>query len=206
MKRKNGIWIVIWAVLIVVTGFLAFGSGPGMGYGPWHGRGSADGWNDNSRPGGVFGRYGMGPGMMGGVESGRGWNMPCGMMMGRNGSGIPPTGGMMGYGYALAPGQLSGLTPDQTQQLSQLQNEAEERNNRLAQQLWAAQDALNRLQMSGKRDWNAIRSASQTLMDLQRQQLDAGIDFQQKVDSLLTDSQRQDMVRSWRGYGWTGAQ
>lgn len=204
MKRKNGIWIAIWAVLVVVTGFLAFG--PGLGYGPWHGWGSADGWNDDSRPGGVFGRYGMGPGMMGGVEPGRGWNMPFGMMMGRNGSGMPGMGGMMGYGYALAPGQLSGLTPDQTQQLSQLQNEAEERNNRLAQQLWAAQDALNRLQMSGKRDWNAIRSASQTLMGLQRQQLDAGIDFQQKVDSLLTDSQRQDMVRSWRGYGWTGAQ
>jgi len=29
--------------------------------------------------------------------------------------------------------------------------------------------------------------------------------MQQKIDGLLTDSQRQEMARAWRGYGWMGA-
>jgi hypothetical protein len=36
MNRKHGFWIALWVVLVVVTGWLAFGHG-GMGYGPWHG-------------------------------------------------------------------------------------------------------------------------------------------------------------------------
>jgi hypothetical protein len=30
--------------------------------------------------------------------------------------------------------------------------------------------------------------------------------MQQKIDGVLTDGQRRDMARSWRGYGWMGAQ
>jgi hypothetical protein len=30
--------------------------------------------------------------------------------------------------------------------------------------------------------------------------------MQQKIDGVLTDSQRRDMARSWRGHGWMGAQ
>lgn len=109
-------------------------------------------------------------------------------------------------GVAPVPEQLSGLTPEQAQKLSQLQQEAVARNSSRAQQRWVAQDKLNLLQMNEKRDWNAIRAASQKLFDLQRQQHDAAIDLQQKMDGLLTDSQRQEMARSWRGYGWMGVQ
>lgn len=81
-----------------------------------------------------------------------------------------------------------------------------ERNSSLAQQRWASQDKLNLLLMNDKRDWNAIRATSQHLFDIQRQQLDSNLDMQQKTDGLLTDNQRKDRARAWRGYGWTGSQ
>ncbi|MHB1094492.1 Spy/CpxP family protein refolding chaperone [Thiobacillus sp.] len=211
MNRKSGFWVALWAVLVVVTGFLAFGGGPGwMGYGTGHDWGRT-GWSDDSRVQDAYGGYGMGPGMMGGMGAGRGWGMMPWGMMGQMGAGMHGMGagmgtGMMGGGYAPVPGQIPGLTSEQAQKLSQLQQEAQARNSSLAQQLWAAQDKLNLLLMNEKRDWSAIRAASQKILELQRQQHDAAIDLQQKVDGLLTDSQRQDMARSWRGYGWMGAQ
>lgn len=212
MNLKSAFWVALWVVLVVVTGFLAFGSGPGsMGYGPWHDWGRMGGWSDDSRVQGAYGGYGMGPGMMGDMGAGRGWGMMPYGMMGQMGAGMHGVGpgmgtGMMGGSYPSVPGQIPGLTAEQEQKLSRLQQEATERNSSLAQQLWTAQDQLNLLQMNEKRDWSAIRAASQHLFDLQRQQLDAAIDLQQKVDGLLTDSQRQEMARSWWGYGWMGAQ
>lgn len=198
MNWKRLFWVALWAALVVVTGYLAFGSGsfsPGVGL--WQGWGRMAGWNDDSRVDGAFGGYGMGPGMMGGA--GRGWSMgqmPFGVM----GNGISAGG------YAPPSRQLPDLTPEQTEKFGQIQRDAEARNSRLMQQLWAAQDRLNLLRMSERRDWKAIRTASHALFDLQRQQLDAAIDLQQQVDGLLTDSQRQDMARSWRGYESMGVQ
>lgn len=204
MNRKSGFWVALWAALLVITGFLAFGSGPGtVGYGPWHDWGRMGGWNDDSR-GGASGGYGMGPGMMGGIGAGRGVGMPYGMM-GQMGPGMPGMGmgfDMVGGGYAFMPGQLPGLSSEQSQQLSQLQQAAQTRNSSLVQQIWATHNKLNLLLMNEKRDWSAIRAASQTLFDLQRQQHDAAIDLQQKIDGVLTDSQRQEMARSWQGLGW----
>lgn len=211
MDRKRAFWVALWVALIVVTGILAFGTGSGsMGYGPWHDWGRIGGWSDDSRVQGPYGGYGMGPGMMGGFGTGRGMGMPFGMT-GQYGAGMYGVGpsmgtGMIGGGYPTVPGQIPGLTPEQEQKLSRQQEEAMERSSSLAQQLWAAQDKLNLLLMNEKRDWNAIRAASQHLFDIQRQQLDANLDLQQKTDSLLTDNQRQDMARSWRGYGWMGSQ
>lgn len=201
MNRKRGFWIALWVILVVVTGLLAFGYG-GMGYGPWHG-GRMGAWDDGYRADRGQGRYGMGPGMMGGAAPGQGWGMGrYHGMMGQYGAEMPGMGaGMMGFGTALPD-----LTSDQAQKIDQLQQEALARNRGLAQQLWAAQDTLNRLHMNEKRDWDAIRAASQKLFDLQRQQLDAAIDLKQKIDGELTDSQRRDMARSWRGHGWMGVQ
>lgn len=195
MNRKRGFWIALWVILVVVTGLLAFGYG-GMGYGPWHGWGRMGAWDDGYRADGVQRWYGMGPGMMGGAVPGHGWDMvrPHGMM-GQYGAGVPWMGSGMGFG--MAPPDL---TSEQGQKISQLQQEALARNRSLAQQLWAAQDTLNGLHRSEKRDWDAIRAASQKVFDLQRQQLDTAIDMQQKIDGLLTDSQRRDMARSWRAY------
>jgi Spy/CpxP family protein refolding chaperone len=187
MNRKRGFWIALWVILVVVTGWLAFGSG-GMGYGPGHGWGRMGAWDDGYRTDGGQGRYGMGPGMMGGAAPGQGWGMGRHHgMMGRHGAWMPEMGaGMMGFG--MAP---PNLTSEQVQKIDQLQQEARAHNRSLAQQLWAAQDALNRLHMNEKRDWDAIRAASQKLFDLQRQQLDVAIDLQQKIDGVLTDSQRR---------------
>lgn len=205
MNRKSGFWVALWAALLVITGFLAFGPGPGtVGYGPWHDWGRMGGWNDDPRGDGASGGYGMGPGMMGGIGAGRGVGMPYGMM-GQMGPGMPGMGmgfDMVGGGYAFMPGQLPGLSSEQSQQLSQLQQAAQTRNSSLAQQIWATHNKLNLLLMNEKRDWSAIRAASQTLFDLQRQQHDAAIDLQQKIDGVLTDSQRQEMARSWQGLGW----
>ncbi len=196
MNRKRLFWVALWAALVVVSGYLAFGSGPGSpGVGPWQGWGRMAGWNDDPRGAGAFGGYGMGPGMMGGAGWGMG-QIPFGSM----GSGMPAGGS------APLPRQLPELTPAQAEQIGRIQREAAARDSRLMQQLWAAQDRLNLLRMSEGRDWKAIRAASHALFDLQRQQLDAAIDLQLQVDGLLTDSQRQDMARSWRGYESTGVQ
>lgn len=196
MNRKSAFWIALWLVLVVATGILAFGTGSGsMGFGPWHDRSRMGGLNNDSRVQGPYGGCGMGPGMMGGFGTGRGMGMPFGMM-GQYGAGM----------YGMVPGRIPGLTPEQEQKLSRLQQESMERNSSLAQQFWAAQDKLNLLLMNEKRDWNAIRAASQHLFDIQRQQLDSNLDLQQKTDGLLTDSQRKEMARAWRGYGWTGSE
>ena len=201
MNRKRGFWIALWVVLIVVTGWLAFGHG-GMGYGPWHGVGRMGAWDGGHRADRGQGGYGMGPGMMGGAAPGQGWGMGrIHGMIGPYGAGMPGMGAGMGLGMTPAD-----LTSEQAQKIDQLQQEARARTRSLAQQLWAAHDTLNGLHMTEKRDWDAIRAASHKLSDLQRQQLDAAIDLQQKIDGVLTDSQRRDMARSWRGHGWMGAQ
>ena len=188
MNRKRGFWIALWVVLVVVTGWLAFGYG-GMGYGPWHG-GRMGAWDEGYRADHGQGRYGMGPGMTGGGVPGQGWGMGrYHGMMGQYGAGM---------GFGMTPPDL---TSEQAQKIDQLQQEALARTRGLAQQLWAAHDTLNRLHMNEKRDWDAIRAASQKLFELQRQQLEAAIDLQQKIDGVLTDSQRRDMARSWRGHG-----
>ena len=211
MNLKSAFWVALWVVLVVVTGILAFGTRPGsMGFGPWHDWGRMGGWSNDSPVQGPYGGYGMGPGMMGGFGTGPGMGMPLGMMSqygaGMYGMGAGMGTGMIGSGYPSVPGQIPNLTPEQEQKLSRLQQESMERNSSLAQQLWAAQDKLNLLQMNEKRDWNAIRAASQHLFDIQRQQLGANLDLQQKIDGLLTDRQRKDMARAWRGYGWTGSE
>lgn len=36
--------------------------------------------------------------------------------------------------------------------------------------------------------------------------VDSNIDLQKKIDGVLTDSQRRERARNWRGYGSRGAQ
>jgi len=119
--------------------------------------------------------------------------------------------GMMGFGmrgpggdYAMMLRLLPDLTPEQTGKIEQLQAELIRRNLGLMQQRREAQASLNRLYASEKRDWNAIRAASRTVFDLQRQQMEAAIDMQQKIDGLLTGSQRRQVARAWRSHGWLG--
>lgn len=216
MKRKNAFWIALWVILVIVTGYFAFGYGAGIvnynGYRPWQGWGPMAGWNrgEGYPTYGARGWSGMGPGMMGGPGSGY-WSVgnPCGMM-GQYG-GMPGFSPGMGLGmiegnYAMMPWWLSDLTSDQADKLGKLQLENAERNQTAMQQIWDAQIRLNELYAAPTRDWNAIRAGSKNLFDLQRQQLDGTIDLQQKIDAILTDSQRQELTRDWHRYGWMGAQ
>jgi Spy/CpxP family protein refolding chaperone len=189
MNRKRGFWIALWVILFVVTGFLAMGYGSGgMGYGPWHGWGRMGGWDDGQRAGGAPGWHGTGPGMMG-----------------RHGGMMPGMGfGMGGGGYAMMPWGLPDLTPEQAEKVVALQRDSAAANRGLVQQRWEAQARLNRLYAAETRDWNAIRAASQTVFDLQRQQMEAAIDMQQNIDGLLTDRQREEMTRAWRSHAWMG--
>lgn len=195
MNQKNGFWIALWVVFVVITGFLAFGYGSrGMAYGPWHGWNRMGAWHDDYRAGGAPGWRGMGPGMMGAYG---------GMM--------PGMGAGMGFGMPGMSGAMMiwlppDLTPEQTGAIGKLQAESAQRSLDIMRQHWEAQARLNELYAAERRDWNAIRAASLKLFELQRQQLDASIDMQQKTEGLLTDSQRRQMARDWRGYGWMGAQ
>ena len=185
MNRKRGFWIALWVALVVVTGFLAFGYGSaGMGYGPWHHWGRTGPWEMDRgyRAAEAHALYGLGPGMM----------------------GMAP--GMWGGRYTMMPWWPPDLTAQQSEKIGQLRAEFVQRNRRLLQQSWEAQDRLNSLYATEKRDWNAIRAASLQVFDLQRQQMENAIGVQQEIDGLLTDSQRQQMARAWTAYGRMSAQ
>lgn len=184
MNLKRGLWIALWLALVVVTGWLAWAHGPvGMGHGPWHGWGrmGAGEMDRDDRGGGTHAWHGMGHGM-------RGF-------------------GMRGHGgdYAMMLWLLPDLTPEQATKIEPLQAELTWRNLGLMQQRREAQARLNQLYASEKRDWDAIRAAARTVFDLQRQQMEAALDMQQEIDGLLTDSQRRQVARAWRGHGWLEA-
>lgn len=119
-----------------------------------------------------------------------GYSMHHGMRYGRSGDA-----------YAMMPWRLSDLSAEQEQKIGQLRKDADDRNRSLTQQSVALHASLNTLYASEKRDWNAIRETSLSLSDLQRQQMEIFIGMQQKMDELLTDSQRQELLRAGRGYG-----
>lgn len=181
MNRKRGFWIALWLALVVATGWLAWAHGPmGTGYGPWHGWGRMGAWemDRGDRGDSPHAWYGMGPGMMG--------------------------FGMWGHGgdYATMLRLLPDLTPEQAEKIDPLQAELTRRTLDLMQQRREAQARLNQLYASEERDWDAIRAAARAVFDLQRQQMEAAIDTQQKIDGLLTDSQRRQMTHAWRSQGW----
>lgn len=208
MNRKHAFWIALWVVLVVITGYFAFFRSPwGMGYGPWHGWGWGDRWNNESASPAYRSRgwHGMAPGWMGGWGPDGEWAERRNYgMMSRYG-GMPGMGfGMLGYGMGTLPGALPELTPEQSRQLEQLQAEQFERSRALMQQIWQTQAHLNELYAADKRDWDAIRGTTQKLFELQRQQHESTIELQQKIDGVLTDAQRQALARSQHGYGWMG--
>jgi Spy/CpxP family protein refolding chaperone len=207
MNRKNAFWIALWVVLVVVTGYFAFFHAF-LGYGPWHGWGWAGrgGYEGESYPAyRSRGGQGMPHGWMGDRRPDGEWGA------GRNYGMMGPYGGApgMGFGmpgYGMMPWSLADLTPEQSWKIAKLQAEQLERGRTLMQQIWQIQAHLNELYAADKLDWNAIRSTSQKLFDLQRQQHESVLELQQKIDVLLTDAQRQEMARPQRGYEWMGRQ
>lgn len=209
MNRKTGLWIALWFVLVVVTGYFAFfHASLGMGFGPRYGWDMADRWGYGGESYPAYrsrGWHGMPPTWMGG------WQRPDGEwgagrdygMMGPYGGAMPGMGlGMPGY--LMTPWSLPDLTAEQSEKIGKLQSEQAERYRILMHQVWETQARLNRLYASDRRDWNAIRSDAQKLFDLQRLQHESAIDLQQKIDGLLTDAQRREMARPQRSHGGMG--
>lgn len=210
MNRKVGFWIAVWLVLVIVTGLLAFGHGwSRMGYGSAYGWGRMGGWDDSYRDRAAPGWYGMGPGMMGGAGAGYGWGpgRAHGMMglYGPYDAGLGAGMGVAGGAYAMLPWLLTDLTPEQVQQIGALLSAPEGGSRDLLQQRWTAQASLARLYAADQRDWAAIRAASAAVADLQRRQMEAAIELQQRIDALLTDSQRRALARAQRSPGWLAA-
>lgn len=182
MNRNKVIWIALWLVLVVITGYFAFFHSPWrMGYGPWHGRGS--GWIDENAypayrsPGYRSPGRGMAPGWGGGWQGDDGGGAGSGYGM------MGPYGGMPGYGPL--PGTLPELTPEQAGQIGKLQAEHYEENRALMQQIRQTQARLNELYAADKRDWDAIRGTTRELHELQRRLLESTLDLQQKIDGYL---------------------
>lgn len=179
MIRKRGFWIALWLVLLIITGFLAFGLGSrDTARGPWGNW--MGGGSDVPRRDGAPLWYSAWPGMM------------------------ADHGAMMGGGYAMRAPRLSALTPEQAEKIEALRQDATARAGALEQERRAVQNRLSGLYAAGTRDWDAIRSTARSLSDLQRKQTEVTIDMQQEVDGLLTDSQRQELTRAWRSHGWMG--
>lgn len=179
MVRKRGFWIVLWLVLLIITGFLAFGLGPrDTVHGPWGNW--MGGGSDVPRRDGAPLWYSAWPGVM--VDH----------------------GAMMGERYAMSAPQLSSLTSEQAEKIAALRQDAAARARALEQEHRVIQNRLSTLYAADTRDWDAIRSTSRSLSELQRQQMEVAIDMQQEVEGLLTDSQRQELTRAWRSHGWMG--
>lgn len=179
MNRRRGFWIVLWAVLVLVVGYLAFGRAHfATAYGPWHGGGHMGAWD------------------VGAHCPGCGWDG----MRAHDGRGLfrPHGGTFHGMDPFMAPAWPPDLSEEQAAQILKLQDEKLERDRTLLRQEREARLRLDRLFAAEKRDWDAIRAEARKLSDLQRQQMDAGLEIQQKIDGLLTDAQRRQMNRSQR--------
>lgn len=180
MSRNGKLGIVIWVMLVCITGALAFGFGHGVrGFGH-HGHGHMGGW-------GWVCNEQMSPGWHG---------MRQGFKFDADPDGYP---GVFGRMMSQLP---ESLTVEQSRKAEQLLDEAEKTYRKQLQQRWDAHDKLQKLYQGDKRDWNAIRDATLALADLQGQQMKSMVELQQQIDNLLSDEQKRENTRPWRGYGW----
>lgn len=172
------------------------GYGPGMGMRGGMGSGYGTGMRGDcpAMGGGMGPGYGMGPGMGG-----------MGMMGGMSGFG-PGAGmgpGMMGPNSGMAHLGLLGLSDAQTDQIENIKTEWKKKQRPLMRQIWEEQDKLNDMTTAEKRDPQAIGKAYSRLSELQRQALEAHIEMENKVSTVLTPEQRTQMRRSF-GRGMMG--
>lgn len=152
--------------------------GYGMpGYGPGYGMGMMGGYGPGAMMGQHGSAYGMGPGM--------------GMM----GPGV----GMMGPGMGMmGPMAMLNLSDAQLAQVEKIQAEMMGKQRTLMRQMWDEQEKLNDLNAAEKRDPDAIGKAFGRLSDLQRQALEARVDAENRMVSVLTKEQKAQLRR---GYG-----
>lgn len=175
------------------------GGGPGyqgqegQGYGPGYGRGYGPGYG----PG-----YGMGPGMMGGYGGyGPGYGMGPGMMGGYGGYGpgygMGPgmMGGYGGYGYGYGPD----LNAEQRAKMADIQQTLAGKQWELMDKMHEEGGPMYQAFGPGTVDEKAARKAYEVMADAQKQMFEARLEARKKMDAILTQEQREQMGRGWRG-------
>jgi Spy/CpxP family protein refolding chaperone len=137
----------------------------------------------------------MGPGMMGGY--GPGYGMDPGMM-GGHGYGMGP--GMMGLGYYKA----LKLTPDQKSKITPIIKEARTKQWANMGKMMDAQERLQELYDVDKQDSEAINKQYKVIEDLRRQMVDNSVETHNRLNSILTKEQKEQLEKSrgpGHGYG-----
>jgi len=122
----------------------------------------------------------MGPGMMGGY--GPGYGMGTGMMGWRNYRGLD-------------------LSADQKSKIAPIQKEMRTKQWALMGEMMDAQDKLQELYDADKQDSAAINKQYKVIEDLRRQMVDNSVDTHNRINSILTKEQREELRKSDRGYG-----
>jgi Spy/CpxP family protein refolding chaperone len=159
------------------------GYGPGSGYGP----GMMGGYGR----GGMMGGYGPGYGAGPGYGSGYGPGMMGGGMMGGYGRG-----GMMGLG----PLHALDLNEQQLAKINQIQDETRRKNWSVMGKLQDERAHMRDLFLADKRDPAAIGKQAMKIADLRRQLLEAQVDAHNRVETLLTKEQKEQLRNLRRGW------
>lgn len=157
------------------------------------------------------GSYGMGPGMMGDYGRGGGMMGP-GTMGGGYGNGMGP--GMMGGGYDCGMGPHMGrgfaggaalssldLSDTQRKQVLSIQDQLRKSNWDLMGKMQDEMAKQRDLFADGKRDRAAITAVNKRMFELRQQMLDNSFDAAEKVETILTPQQREQLKKQW-GPGW----
>jgi len=194
-------------------GMMGPGGGAGPGYAQRGGRGYGPGYGPGyGGPGYGPGYYGMGPGMMGGYGPGYGYGMGPGMMGGYGpGYGMGPgmMGGMMGPGmmggygpgYGAGPGMMGGalwaldLTDKQVSEIAKIQDETRRKNWDVLGKMQDEYAKLRDAYATDKRDRPAIVAAYKRISDLRLQRIENSLEAREKVESVLTSEQREQLRR-----------
>jgi len=135
----------------------------------------------------------MGPGMMGGY--GTGYGMGSGMM-GGYGSGYGMGPGMMGLGNYRA----LNLSADQKSKIAPIHKETRAKQWATMGKMMDAQERLQELYDVDKQDAEAINKQYKVIEDLRRQMVDTSVEAHNRINSILTKEQREQLEKS-RGTG-----
>jgi Spy/CpxP family protein refolding chaperone len=138
----------------------------------------------------------MGPGMMG---YGSGYGTGHGMM-GGYGPGYGMGSDMMGLGNYKA----LNLTPDQKSKITPIHKETRAKQWAAMGKMMDAQERLQELYDVDKQDAEAINKQYKVIEDLRRQMVDTSVDAHNRINSILTKEQKEQLEKSrgpGHGYG-----
>ena len=171
--------------------------GPGM-MGPYMGPGTMGPYMGPGMMGPYTGR-GMGPGMMG---PGYG-NMGPGMM-GPGYGNMGPGYGYMGPGMSPEDNYGLNLSEDQRDKIAAIQKQARKEQWDLMTQMREEQYKMQELYYAQRPDPSAINAQAAKIEQLQRKMVQANINAQKQVESVLTPEQREQMQRWYRNRAMWG--